>query len=99
MSARRHLPDETMGDVFRAMRTAKQQRKDEARIDNMRVLNESGVPFREGPDGNTCLFREPGKPQVNFFPSTGRWARCGLHKAQSGGATAFLAWYAKQSAP
>lgn len=62
---------------------------------NLEALRKSGLPFEERPEA--CLFRAPGKPQVDFYPSTGRWrVVAGQRKTYRGGAAAFLAWYAKQ---
>jgi hypothetical protein len=70
-------------------------------VANMAVLRASGVPFTERP--TACLFRETGKPKVDFFPHTGRWVIVGTpggtkraNRQTTGGAAKFLAWYAKQ---
>lgn len=64
---------------------------------NLAILRASGVPLvgRE----EACLFREDGKPRVDFYPSTGRWRVVGdgRNKTFRGGAAAFLKWYAKRS--
>lgn len=64
---------------------------------NMQTIKASGVAYKDR--GETLLFREPGKPKVDFYPSTGRWRVVGHAKqqaAQSGGGRGFLKWYAKQ---
>lgn len=84
---------------------------DKARTENLALLRESGLRFAERPDA--VLFREPGKPRVDFYPPTGRWRlvgegpdrrfRCCQRgedgRTFRGGARAFLAWYAKQERP
>jgi hypothetical protein len=75
-----------------------QDRHAQWKADNLKALRASGVPFEERPEA--CLFRAPGKPLVDFYPSTGRWrVVAGQRKTFRGGAVAFLAWYAKQGAP
>lgn len=70
---------------------------------NLRILRANRVPFdlRESPDGllgATALFREPGKPRVDFYVSTGGWrvVGAGASRRMRGGARAFLAWYREQ---
>jgi len=41
------------------------------RQENLAILRASGRRFVERLDA--CLFREPGKPRVDFYPATGRW--------------------------
>jgi hypothetical protein len=41
-----------------------------------------------------CLFREEGKPKVDFYPHTGRWKV--KHRMYKGGAASFISWYSKQ---
>ncbi len=72
---------------------------------NLRILRANKAPFelRESPDGllgATVLFREAGKPRVDFYVSTGGWrvVGAGASRMKRGGARAFLAWYAKQEA-
>ena len=42
------------------------------------------------------LFRENGKPKVDFYPHTGRWRVPDKNELRSGGAEDFLNWYDKQ---
>lgn len=75
------------------------------KAENLAALQASGVPFERRPE--SCLFRQPGKPKVDFYPSTGRWREVGAPRAEKlihaegvtfrGGAVAFLKWYARQS--
>lgn len=89
-----------MGDVFNAMRGARQERHREWKRANMAVLEAAGVEFRGTNDGETLLFRERGKPKVDFYPSTGRWRVSGdptNTRTMGGGAGKFLEWYATQT--
>jgi hypothetical protein len=70
---------------------------------NIALLKEGGRRFelRKSPDGllgASALLREPGKPRVDFFVSTGTWRVVGTPggRLMRGGARAFLGWYAKQ---
>lgn len=88
-----------MGDDFRAMTAHRQEQHQQWKRQNLATLNSAGVSFRETNEGETLLFREAGKPKVDFYPSTGRWRVVGDSKnrrAMSGGAVAFLRWYAQQ---
>lgn len=83
------------------LRALRQDRHAKWREENLATLRKSLVPFamRE----TACLFREKGKPWVDFYPHTGRWRAVGPNLAEKlkgkvfrGGAQAFLAWYAKE---
>jgi hypothetical protein len=82
-----------MGDDFAAMNAHRQQQHAEWKRMNMAALNASSVVFTTTNYGETLLFREPGKPKVDFYPSTGRWRVAGVKKTFSGGAQRFLGWY------
>ena len=91
-----------MGDVFREMTRLKKERHENWNKSNKLILMDARtagiVDFKEASGGECMLFREKGKPKVDFYPSTGRWRRsdCRGSKAIGGGAEAFLNWYAKQ---
>ena len=63
---------------------------------NIDFLKKSGVEFKKRE--TSCLFREAGKPRVDFYPHTGRWRVVGVEKfrTKGGGAKVFLVWYEKQ---
>lgn len=70
---------------------------------NLGILRKSGLRFevretRDGLLGASVLFREPGKPRVDFFLSTGRWRVVGdgKQRLRRGMALGFLAWYRRQ---
>ena len=74
------------------------QRHREWKDENMDVLRTSHLDFKVTNNGETILFREKGKPKVDFYPSTGRWRNVGPNaRTFSGGAMKFLDWYAAQT--
>jgi hypothetical protein len=86
-----------MGEVFGAMREATRQRHAEWKTNNMATVQKADVVYRTANAGETLLFREPGKPKVDFYPSTGRWRVVGdptNTRTMGGGAEKFLKWYA-----
>lgn len=87
-----------MADDFAAMRAHKQERHAMLKRRNIMLLNlRVAGRFKSTNYGETVLFREPGKPKVDFYPSTGRWRIVGSQsKTFRGGAESFLRWYAKQ---
>jgi hypothetical protein len=95
------MADNDDAAMWREHRQRQQARHWENYQRNLDVLAASGIPFvlRE----TSCLFRQDGKPKVDFFPHTGRWRTVGMKSPQSsrpmsGGAEAFLIWYARQGA-
>jgi hypothetical protein len=89
-----------MADIGDALDEARRIRHAEWYEENMTALRLSGLIFVE--QGTAVLFREPGKPCVDFYPHTGRWRIVGTRvpaRTKSGGARAFLSWYARQEAP
>lgn len=86
-------PNETT-EMWRQIRHEKQQRHASNYERNRAILDAAGISYTD--KGETLLFREAGKPKVNFYPSTGRWHAD--KRLYDGGAKAFLSWYAKQPA-
>ncbi len=82
-------------EPFHLMNDMRKNRHEEWRETNMAVLRTASFQFRETNNGECLLFREPGKPMVDFYPSTGRWRVVGTKSSPtlSGGAEAFLVWY------
>ncbi len=78
-------------EEYRAHKEQKQAARDWRRDSNWSVLNACRIPFELRNDGEAVLFRQPGKPAADFYPSTGRW-RSG-EQTYKGGAQAFLDWY------
>ncbi|WP_454691178.1 hypothetical protein [Achromobacter aloeverae] len=79
-----------------AMKEDRQARHSRWKQDNTAAIAASGIPHRSTNNGETILFRQPGKPKVDFYPSTGRARIDGTAARSFGGARSFLAWYAKQ---
>jgi hypothetical protein len=86
-----------MGDfneVYEAMRKDRQEKHAEWKRLNTQILEKSGLVYMvAGPE--TFIFREEGKPKVDFYPSTGRWRELSSGRTFRGGATAFISWYKK----
>jgi len=75
------------------------EQKEDRRQKNMEVLETCPYEFTTKNHGESLLFREEGKPPIDFYPGTGRWRIVGVGaKTFRGGATAFLSWYSKQKA-
>jgi len=83
-----------MAEVFNDMQSAKKARHKAWHEKNRDTIKESGLPYKDR--GEALLFRETGKPKVDFYPSTGRWRTASEGRTFRGGAEAFLKWYAKQ---
>ena len=84
-----------MGEIFREMKADRQDRHRTYWAKNMSALEKSGLEFRVA-NRECVLFRETGKPSVDFYPSTGRY-RVNGGKARSGSAERFINWYEKQT--
>lgn len=66
----------------------RQERHQDWKEQNLAIIQASGVEYIDR--GETLLFRLPGKPKVDFYPSTGRWRLVQENKTYSGGAEKFL---------
>lgn len=87
------------GEIWRQVKEqVRAKRQSNARA-YLELLQKSGHIFTVTNGSEQLMFREPGKPPVDFWPSTGRWRipKAGS-KTHNGGATSFLAWYRKQVA-
>lgn len=65
-------------------------------VENHTALKNSGLKYEKSNNGQECLFRESGKPVVNFYPSTGRWYLPHENRTMKGGAEKFIEWYRGQ---
>lgn len=83
-------------DIYKKMHEEKQARHASWKEEAIRVLSESGIPHRMAGE-ETIIFRESGKPKVDFYPSTGRWRVAGVVHTFRGGVRSFLSWYKKQT--
>jgi hypothetical protein len=89
------MHEEDDGNWYGDLKALKQAQHREWKQQNMDVLNQSGIPFTSKNFGEHLMFRERGKPKVDFYPSTGRWKVTG--KGITGGhAERFLEWYRQQ---
>lgn len=82
-----------MGDIFNAMREGRKQKHADWRDENRDIIYRI-YPRRFTENETAILFREIGKPKVDFYPHTGRW-KVGT-RMFSGGAYSFCGWYEKQ---
>lgn len=95
------MPSDTV-EAFGAMRELRQARHAEWFEKNMAALRAAGLLARDRVElrSTAILFREFGRPRVDFYPHTGRWrivgAPGGSQRPMRGGAEAFIRWYAKQ---
>jgi hypothetical protein len=83
-----------------ARRNLRQEEKQQRKRDALAAIELSGFAYRLTNNSENVLFREPGKPHVDFYPSTGKWRRIhdGSHGyINSGGVEVFLEWYARQN--
>jgi hypothetical protein len=85
-----------MGEVFNAMKAHKQAQHSQWKEKNTEILLRSRHTLTIKSGGEAILFRESGKPKVDFYPSTGRWRVPGSFKTFRGGAESFLSWYERQ---
>lgn len=81
-------------DDFKCMKERKKALHSSNKVGNIKTILASGIPFVETNSAETILFRQKGKPKVDFYPSTGRWRHAG--KTHNGGADAFIKWYKEQ---
>jgi len=85
-----------MGDIYRLHNEEKKKRHAEWHKKNMEIFEKAdGIMYEIKNNGESVVIPAGcGKPQVVFFPSTGRWRARG--KTFSGGAKSFINWYRKQ---
>jgi uncharacterized membrane protein len=77
----------------------RKDRHREWKDENTDVIRSSHITHRSTNNGETLVFRELGKPKVDFYPSTGRWrVVSGQGRTMGGHAMKFLEWYAEQTA-
>ena len=81
-------------EMCRDLTEERKKRHQEWHVANMRILEAAPFKYTVTAKGTCLLFREIGKPNVDFYPHTGRW-KAGA-RMYSGGAAAFVKWYQKQ---
>jgi len=59
----------------------------------LKALRESGLRFHEVHKGDVCVFREHGKPTVDFYTRKSRWQIRGFKKTMHGTVAEFVEWY------
>lgn len=85
------------GDVWRSNRARLRSKHAANKTENTRLIVQSGLPHVITNSGETISFRQPEKPPVDFWPSSGKWRICREKEVTyNGGAASFLGWYAKQ---
>lgn len=87
-----------MGELYNARRAEQKRRHSDNRRYARALFADSGLVYEERNLAEAILLREPGKPKVDYYPSTGRWRVAGEPRTYNGGPEAFFAWYEKQVA-
>jgi hypothetical protein len=85
-----------MGDVFRMMRENKKENHARFKESNIKNIIDSKIPCTIKDE--VVLFREQGKPHIDYYPSSNRWKviKKPNHKMMYGNAIKFIVWYEKQ---
>jgi len=87
-----------MGDMredFIALNTKLKSDKARRRNEAVDVLDEHDFEYMAVNQGTTFLFREPGKPKVDLYPTTNKW-KSG-NRLYHGTIKNFIRWYMKQT--
>ena len=79
-----------MKEIYNAMRQDRQRRHWNNYEKNLEIINGMNFELKD----TVCLFREPGKPKVDFYPHTGKWKA--NNRMFHGGGRSFVNWYNKQ---
>ena len=86
-----------MGEVFDEMRKITKKRHQAFyKLNHELMKAQKFFAYTVRNSGETLCFRIPGKPRVDFYPSTGRWRNLETKIMHRGGGVAFLNWYHKQ---
>jgi len=84
-----------MAEEFRELTAAKKERHSEWHKLNMAIMDKSGIEYEIKNAGEVLIIKvTSSKPQVQFWPSTGRWMARNI--THSGGAKSFINWYNRQ---
>jgi len=84
---------EQQAEHFRREKKEKQNRHAEWKQKNTQILLDTDYEFKATNNGENLVFREKGKPRVDFYPSTGRWRDVDTKRTFRGGPRTFLKWY------
>lgn len=60
---------------------------------NLLKLNSNGLTYSLSANGDIAIFRQPGKPTVDFYLRKNRWKVRGAKKTTFGTVEEFIAWY------
>lgn len=60
-----------MGEMFKALRSAKQEQRFRNRVNGKIALMENGIPYKSCSDSHLQITTDGGV--INFYPSTGLW--------------------------
>lgn len=83
---------------YQSLKEERKERKSASLEENMKAINESGLPYETRNNGTVILFRLPGKPDVDFYPTTNHWHIIIANERlkMDGNAKKFLKWFEKQ---
>ena len=87
-------PEGWDGDDFRAARKEKQEQHGRNHVKNMAILEKSGLAYTVTNGSQCILFRIPGYPVTDFYPSSGKWRAA--RRTYWGGATSCINWMEKR---
>ncbi len=84
----------TEGETWKAVKAEVRAKRKKNAGAYLELLQASSIPFEISNRGETLIFRPSNRPNVLFWPSTGKWrvSKPGA-KTFNGGATSFLKWY------
>lgn len=91
-------PDEDIATTGAAISNVRKERHAHWKGENTAALIAAGLPFRASNNGECLMLREPGKPAVDFYPSSGRWRLPHSNVTMGGHADRFIAFYSRARA-
>jgi hypothetical protein len=75
--------DDSMGDFWRDVKSARQQKRADNRASSAELLKAAGIDFEEKNGGAHLIVKAVGRV-VDFWPGTGRWIVRGSSRAHYG---------------
>lgn len=87
---------------LQSMKEERKARRNKNRASNMAYFDaHCTYAYETRNDGTVMLFRVPGKPIVDYFPTTNKWNVVSTDKRETktGNAQSFLEWFEKQELP
>ena len=82
-------------DYFRRRDVNSQVTTDATKLHNLKELRASGLKFVEVISGDVAVFKERGKPTVEFYTRRSRWKVRGQRLTHFGSVSEFVAWMAQ----